>query len=130
MDYSTADSILALYASAMSKLAASPADVRSSGKQQEDLGRKMRNYGYGGAAGLLAASFVPAVNKKNWARRLVRTGAAASSLGGYMGEAGIRVGKGYQHAANVQEGRAKASKEDGFTISPSAYRSAMAAMKK
>jgi len=111
--------------------APTPEQVRHAGEEHERMGKKMRNVGYGSAAALLAGSFIPAVRNRNWARRLARGGAAVAGAGGYLGEGGIRSGKGYQRAADVASGKAKAPKDEEYmSISPSAYREASQALQK
>ena len=111
--------------------APTPEQVHHAGEEHERMGKKMRNVGYGSAAALLAGSFIPAVRNRNWARRLARGGAAVAGAGGYLGEGGIRSGKGYQRAADVASGKAKAPKDEEYmSISPSAYREASQALQK
>lgn len=80
-------------------------NVRQEGAAYERVGRKAARWGYLGAAGLLGGSFVPAVNKRWFFRAPMRAAALASGMVGYLGEAGMRSGKGYQLAADVHDAR-------------------------
>ena len=108
-----------------------PEDVRAAGRHHERLGRKLRNVGYGGGALMLGGSFLPGVRGRNWARRGLRAGAMAGAATGYFGEHGIRVGRGYLHAADVHGGKARLKdKAMGLEICPSAYNLAHSALQK
>ena len=98
------------------------ARVEEVGHDWEGKGKTMRNVGYGGAVGLGAGSFMP---KSKAVRVAMRVGAAAGALGGYVGEGGIRSGKGYQRAGREMQGL-PVNQHDvaGFHYSPAAYNEA------
>ena len=107
--------------------------LTSRGKQWEGQGRTMRNVGYGGMLGLgLGAGLLPmALPKyKNLLRYGLGGGALLSGLGGYLGEAGIRSGKGYQRAAAEARGEDVSPDEiAGLHYSPTAYNEAVNALR-
>jgi len=98
------------------------ARVEEVGHDWEGKGKTMRNVGYGGAVGLGAGSFMP---KSKAVRVAMRVGAAAGALGGYVGEGGIRSGRGYQRAGREMQGL-PVNQHDvaGFHYSPAAYNEA------
>jgi hypothetical protein len=91
----------------ISEVSSRSSAVREMGDQSVELGKTLRGAGYGGGALALGTSFLPGIRSRALARRLLRAGALGGGLTGYFGEHGIRVGRGYQRAADVAEGLKK-----------------------
>ena len=92
------------------------------GQDFEQKGKKVRNIGYMGAVGAGGASFLPRSQAARWG---LRGAALLSGLGGYLGEGGMRVGKGYQVAGRELLGQPVENEMAGLTYSPSAYQSVL-----
>ena len=94
--------------------------VKRKADAYEDMGKRMRNRGYGTAAASLGASFIPQVRKVSTTRygtklpNALRVVAGVAAGSGYIGEGAIRSGRGYRAAAE--------GKPPGYRgMSPAAY---------
>jgi hypothetical protein len=87
----------------------------------ESAGKKMRNYGYGGAALLAGASFIPAIHKRPALRNTLRGLAVPAAGMGMLGGQGKRSASGYRAAAQGKQ-------LDPMTMSPTAYGEAQFAL--